>query len=213
MSRSISTSSTSQTEQGVAWPTGTAALAGGCLLAVFYITHAALAIGLLDGRPGPFWQAMFLAESVGLLLIMLSVPGWCSPRSSVSGFALIGAVLLSGGLLIWALAGASNLTPDGQLPIPTPTWLYTALVAVGSPIVAATCLRTHNTPVGAVILVGVCGLLGMVLLATPEWVYVLSGLDIDWPVPPLPGELVLALYAFAWSWAGQAKRLTSRKVN
>jgi hypothetical protein len=202
MHTSISAGSASQRGERVSWPTGGAALAGGFLLGLFYLAHAASVLGLLDGRPSPFWQALFLAETVGLLLIMLSIPGWCSPRASLPPVALIGAILLATGLFVWALAAGSNFAPDGQLPVPAPTWLYTALIAVGSPMVAATCLRIHRTPFGAVLLVGICGLAGMLLLATPEWVYALTGLDIDWPLSPLPGQLVLAMYALGWSWAG-----------
>src|SRR5690349_17721450 len=78
----------------VAWPTGTAAVLGGVLLAVFYVAHAARTEGILEGTPGPFWLAMFFIEALGLLLLMLSVLGWGAPLATLSPASATGVVLL-----------------------------------------------------------------------------------------------------------------------
>jgi hypothetical protein len=211
MHASIPEGIATQDEQRLAWPTATAALGGGCLFAVFYVAHLARVLGIVGGQPGPIWPGLFLVETIGLLLLVLSVPGWCTPFASASPVSLVGAVLLSLGLLIWALAAASNFAPDGQLPIPLPTWLYSGLVAIGTPIFAATSLRSQGAPVAAVFVVGLCGPLGMLLLAGPDWAYAIGGLEIE-PISPAPGQLALALYALGWSWAGLANRRQSASI-
>jgi hypothetical protein len=176
------------------WPTGWASIIGGLLFALPYLLGVLDGIGVSGAKAPGLRAPALLSMAMGAGLLLIALYGWwalAGPRT----LGKAGVAVLAVGYVLWLLDLADNLSGGGVLPFYISENVYAMLVGIGALLFAAGFWRYPQLPRGGLLILGICGPLGMVLLAAP------------WPLglgPIVPA--VVIIYAIGWVLLGAAVR-------
>jgi hypothetical protein len=128
-------------------------------------------LGVLDGvgvsgaRAPWLHDPALLALGAGLGLLLISLYGWrtLATRSPV---ARIGIATMAAGYAMWLLDVADNFAPE-VLPFPISENAMAVLVAIGLALFAIGFWHDRAQPRMGLLMLGVCGPIGMLMLAAP----------------------------------------------
>ena len=186
---------------------GLAAAVGGGLVVVNYLfwTANGVAPDRLPAGPGTPAGAFTLAAiGGGTLLLTLGLPTLMQrQRRSLSEAGVVGGWMLVGGFLLWALGALA-----GPSVLVLPWWVGETdqlLVAVGSVLFGLASAAAGVLPRWAALLVGVCGLVGLLPSAGPDLLFFVLGLGVAPGVGVRTlGYAALALFGVGWVGLGYA---------